>query len=128
MNSAAKTVLIVDDAATVRLFCRQILEAEGHRVEEAANGLEGLEKALAGTVDLMVVDVNMPRMDGYAMTRSVRRTPDLWGIPVAMMTTESQDIDRDRAFQAGVNHYMTKPLRPETLKAVVRLMTGGRAS
>lgn len=126
MTPDAKTILIVDDAATVRLFCRQLLEADGLRVEEAVNGLEGLEKALAGPVDLMVVDVNMPKMDGYTMMRSLRRHPDLWSIPVAMMTTESRDINGNRAFETGANHYMTKPLRPEPFKTMVRLMTGGR--
>jgi len=64
-----KRVLVIDDATTVRLYYRQILEARGFAVEEAGNGYEGLEKALAGQFDLYVVDVNMPKMDGYTATR-----------------------------------------------------------
>lgn len=128
-RSPGKRVLVVDDAITVRLYCRQLLEAEGYRVEEAVNGLEGLEKALTGEpFDLFVVDVNMMKMDGYTMLRRVRQEPALRGVPAVMMTTESKDADRRRALEAGANFYMTKPIRPEPFKTVVRLMSGRAAA
>lgn len=119
-----RRVLVVDDATTVRMYVRQLLEADGFAVEEAVNGLEGLEKALSAPFDLLIVDVNMARMDGYRMVGKLRTEPSLMAIPVIMVSTESKDSDIEKAFAAGANYYLTKPLAPDTLHAAVRLMTG----
>ncbi|SKA31521.1 response regulator [Consotaella salsifontis] len=116
-------VLVVDDAITIRLFCRQILEKAGFEVIEAINGLEGLEQLLQGTIDLIVVDVNMQKMDGYEMLREVRRQPVLSAIPAVMMSTKSKPEDVDKAYAAGANYYLFKPIRPEPFLACVRLLT-----
>ncbi|HYD29312.1 MAG TPA: response regulator [Azospirillaceae bacterium] len=117
-------MLIVDDAATVRLYYRQVLETAGFAVEEAVNGMEALEKALSRPFDLLVVDVNMPRMDGYTLLRKVREAPDLRAVPAVMISTEAQAGDARRAYEAGANLYLVKPVRPEVLALDVRLMTG----
>jgi len=117
-------VLVVDDAATVRAYTRQVLESDGFTVEEAVNGIEGLERALARPPDLLIVDVNMVKMDGYAMLRVLRREPALRDVPAIMVSTESKDSDREQALLAGANWYIVKPARPDALTAAARLLTG----
>ncbi|WP_451979136.1 response regulator [Azospirillum endophyticum] len=123
-----KRVLVVDDAATVRLYYRDVLEAAGFAVEEAVNGLEGLEKALVDAFDLLLVDVNMPKMDGYRFLSTVRREPVLRAVPAIMISTEAKDSDATRAYAAGANFYMVKPVQPDALLRTVVLMTGGPVS
>lgn len=123
MNQACKHILIVDDAATVRLYHRAILEGAGHAVAEAANGVEALETAAATVFDLYVVDVNMPQMDGYGFLRALR-SQDGPQAPAIMVSTEAEEGDRRQAFAAGANHYLAKPARPEQLLRVVKLLLG----
>ena len=121
-------VLVVDDASLVRLYYRDALEAAGFQVDEAINGLEALEKLLLAPVDLLVVDVNMPRMDGLTFVRTLRRQPmELASIPVLMTSTEAgaQDIAAARA--AGANVYLVKPLAQETLADYARALSGASA-
>lgn len=120
----SKRILVVDDAATVRMYCRQVLEAAGFVVDEAVNGVEGLEKALLEPTDLILVDVNMPKMDGYSMVRALRRRAELRAIPAVMVSTETREADAAKAYAAGANFYMAKPIRPDPLCGVVRLLTG----
>lgn len=119
-------VLVVDDATTVRLFHRAILEAAGFAVEEAMNGLEALERALVATTppDLLLVDVNMPRMDGYTFLRAVRREAPLRDIPAIMISTEREADDAARGFAAGANLFLVKPVRPEALAGLARVLCG----
>jgi two-component system chemotaxis response regulator CheY len=118
-----KQILIVDDAATVRMYHRTILEDAGYRVEEAVNGVEALEKALGAPFDLYVVDVNMPQMDGYAFLRALRGQA-MAQAPAIMVSTEGEDGDRSQAYAAGANLYLVKPARPESLLRHVRLLLG----
>jgi len=122
-----KKVLIVDDAITVRMYYRDILEREGFAVEEAVNGMEALEKALTQEFDLLVVDVNMPVMDGYTLIRAVRKEPTLRAIPAIMISTEAGEHDAALAYSAGANFYLVKPVQPATFSLHVRLLTGERA-
>lgn len=117
-------VLLVDDTLTVRLFCAQLLTREGFAVAEAINGLEALEAALAQPFDLFVVDINMARMDGYTFLAEARRHADLAHVPAAMLSTEAADDDIERAYCAGANFYLTKPVDPAQFCAAVKLMTG----
>ncbi len=119
-----KRILVIDDAMTVRMYYRQLLEAQGFVVEEAGNGYEGLEKALVGSFDLYIVDVNMPKMDGYTLLRTIRQEPSICATPAIMISTEGQTKDADAAYAAGANLYFQKPVRPETLILNVRLLTG----
>jgi two-component system, chemotaxis family, chemotaxis protein CheY len=90
VDATGMRVLVVDDAGLVRLFYRSALEACGFEVDEALNGLEALEKLLAAPFDLLVVDVNMPQMDGLTFVASVRNLPSpLASTPVLITSTES---------------------------------------
>src|SRR5579864_6904469 len=89
-----KTILVVDDAALMRLYYRSTLEAAGFRVEEALNGLEALEKLLTHPVDLLIVDINMPQMDGFTFLSVLRRKElPLAAIPALVTSTESAPSD-----------------------------------
>jgi two-component system chemotaxis response regulator CheY len=118
-----KNILIIDDAATVRLYHRNILESAGYRVEEAVNGLEAIEKALQTQFDLYIVDVNMPKLDGYEFLREIR-SQDVPQVPAIMVSTEASAMDRKRAYAAGANLYLLKPTRPEQLIAPITLLLG----
>ncbi|MDY7579166.1 response regulator [Herbaspirillum sp. RTI4] len=119
-----KRILIVDDAATVRLFHRTILEEGGYFVDEAINGIEALEKALVNPYDLYLVDVNMPKLDGYAFVRELRSHPMLPQAPAVMVSTEAKTSDQNKAWEAGANLYIIKPAKPEVLLRHVRLLLG----
>lgn len=120
-----KRILIVDDAATVRMYHRSILEGAGYAVEEAFNGIEALEKALAAAApfDLYLVDVNMPKLDGYGFLRELRRQ-DIPQAPAVMISTESAPQDQAQAYAAGANFYLVKPIKPDDLLALCRLLLG----
>jgi len=119
-------ILIVDDAATVRMYHREILESAGFVVDEAFNGMEALEKALVVSFDLFLVDVNMPKLDGYAFLRELRSHGDLPQPPAVMISTEAEAIDKNKAWEAGANLYLVKPTRPDVLLGYVRLLLGER--
>jgi two-component system, chemotaxis family, chemotaxis protein CheY len=118
-----KHILIVDDAATVRLYYRNILEAGGYSVEEAVNGIEALEKALLRSFDLYIVDLNMPKMDGYGFVKDIRGR-DVDQVPVVMASTEAAANDRRQAYSIGVNLYLIKPVKPDVLIRFCRLLLG----
>lgn len=118
-----KRILIVDDAATVRMFHRNILESAGYAVEEAVNGIEALEKALQSQFDLYVVDINMPKLDGYGFLRELRGQ-DIPQAPAIMISTEADASDQMQAYASGANAYMIKPSKPEQLLVHVRLLIG----
>ncbi|MDR3496558.1 MAG: response regulator [Ancalomicrobiaceae bacterium] len=121
-----KHILVVEDGLTMRLFYRDVLEAAGFQVDEAANGVEGLERAMLQPFDLAIVDVNMPKMDGFEMIRRMRQHPDLSSLPVATISTEAGESDMARAYAAGANYYLVKPAPPGDLALVARLLTGER--
>jgi two-component system, chemotaxis family, chemotaxis protein CheY len=124
-DAIRKRVLIVDDASLVRMYYRQALEDAGFDVDEALNGLEALEKLLAGPVDLLVVDVNMPQMDGFTFVTALRsRAPEVASIPVLITSTESAPEDLDAARKAGANFYLVKPLTQDQLALHARILTG----
>ena len=114
-------ILVIDDAATVRMYHRSILEGAGYAVEEAINGIEALEKALTRPFDLYLVDVNMPKQDGYGFLRELRRQ-DIPQAPAVMISTEAQGHDRIQAYAAGANFYLVKPIKPQDLLAHCRLL------
>jgi two-component system chemotaxis response regulator CheY len=123
-------ILVVDDAATVRMYHRKILGDAGWRIDEASNGIEALERVLAqdggSSFDLYVVDVNMPRMDGYGFVRALRLLDARHQAPVVMVSTEAQSQDASAAFDAGANGYLVKPARPPDLVLSAALLLGDR--
>jgi two-component system chemotaxis response regulator CheY len=118
-----KRILIIDDAATVRMYHRNILESAEYQVEEAINGIEALEKCLQETFDLYLVDVNMPKLDGYGFLRELRGY-DIPQAPAIMISTEAEAYDQQLAFEAGANAYLIKPTKPDQLLLQVSLMLG----
>ncbi len=123
----APRVLVVDDASLVRMYYRGALERAGFVVDEALNGIEGLERILTTTYDLLVVDVNMPKMDGFSFLRALRgREPSVRSIPALMTSTEADDGDREAARAAGANFYLVKPLPEDVLVAHARALAGRR--
>jgi two-component system, chemotaxis family, chemotaxis protein CheY len=119
-----KQILVIDDAATVRLYHRGILESGGYNVDEAINGIEALEKALVKPYDLFIVDVNMPKLDGYGFLKELRRQDDALQSPAIMVTTEAGNNDKVLGYASGANLYITKPIKPKELLSYARLLLG----
>jgi two-component system, chemotaxis family, chemotaxis protein CheY len=118
-------VLVVDDASLVRLYYRKILEAGGYDVEEALNGVEALEKVLVEPPDMLIVDVNMPQMDGITFIAALRRQPlPVSAIPALVTSTEAGAQDMAAARAAGANFYLVKPLSESVLIEHVGLLCG----
>lgn len=112
--------LVVDDAATVRLYHGEILRKAGFLVDEAANGYEALEHALATDFDLMLVDVNMPHMDGFTLVRALRADEVHVICPIVTISTESRTVDAEEALRAGANLYLVKPVSTDRLRVIAR--------
>jgi two-component system, chemotaxis family, chemotaxis protein CheY len=122
---AKRRVLVVDDASLVRLYYRDALERAGFEVDEALNGLEALEKLLIAPADLLIVDVNMPQMDGITFLKTLRRQAlPIASIPALVTSTESRIEDFDAGRAAGANFYLTKPVSQESLAEYASLMCG----
>jgi len=118
-------ILIVDDSSLVRLYYRNALEAAGFDVEQAINGIEAMEKVLAQAFDLAIVDVNMPRMDGFSFIRALRRSAsEAATIPALVISTEAGQQDIDDSRLAGGNFYLVKPVSEADLIRHVAALTG----
>jgi DNA-binding response OmpR family regulator len=120
------TILVADDEEDVRELVSYRLTRSGYEVIGAADGLEALELASARVPDLMVLDVMMPRLDGYELTRRVRAEEALRAIPVILLTARSQETDVSRGFEVGADDYLKKPFNPDELVARVRAVLGRR--
>ncbi len=118
-------VLVVDDSSLVRLYYRSALEKAGFEVQQAINGIEAMEKVLSEPFGLVIVDVNMPRMDGYTFLRSLRSgAADVATLPALMISTESESQDVAEARAAGANFYLVKPVAEAELVRHVCVLTG----
>lgn len=105
---ARKKVLVVEDSLTARELEKSMLEAAGYEVRTATDGAEGLERLAEGKVDLIVTDIQMPRMDGFAMLRRVKSDDRYRNIPVIIVTTRGDEADRKRGLELGADAYLTK--------------------
>ena len=122
---AKAKVLVVDDSSLVRLYYRSALETAGFDVKQAINGIEAMEKVLSESFDLVIVDVNMPRMDGFTFLRSLRTgAADAATLPALMISTESGEQDIAEARVAGANFYLVKPVAEAELVWHVCVLTG----
>jgi two-component system, chemotaxis family, chemotaxis protein CheY len=118
-------ILVIDDSSLVRLYYRNVLAKAGYEVEQAINGIEAMEKVLAQPFDLLIVDINMPRMDGFSFLRDLRRgTPDVAALPALVITTEAGDQDIHDARAAGANFYLVKPVSEAGLLRHAAVLTG----
>ena len=125
VEARKKRVLVIDDAHLVRRYHREALESAGFDVIEALNGLEGLEKLLADPPDLIVVDINMPRMDGMTFLKALRRQAlPVGSTPALVISTESARTDFAAARAAGANFYITKPVKQEVLARHAAMLCG----
>lgn len=116
------TVMVVDDSKTVRSYHGSILKSMGLEVLEAENGMEALEKSLDAKVDLYLVDVNMPIMDGYTFVQDLRKHDEHKSVPVIMITTQEKDEDKVSAYKVGANLFETKPIKPEKLQLYIDIL------
>ncbi len=115
-------VMVVDDSKTVRSYHGSILGQLGIEVVEAENGMEALERSLDNKIDLYLVDVNMPIMDGYSFVQELRKQSNNTDTPVIMITTQAKDIDKEEAYKMGASLFETKPIKPDQLKAYIQLL------
>ena len=124
MSTPAKTVLLIDDSDTVHRMLEWILKPTGVETLSASDGKEGLGALERHVVDLVIVDMNMPGMDGIEFVRAVRAMPDRQGLPIIMLTTERRDQDVKLAYDAGVNMYLVKPSSPPIIRYKVLSLLG----
>jgi two-component system chemotaxis response regulator CheY len=120
----SKTILTVDDSASIRQMVAMTLKSAGHQVLEAGNGAEGYDKATANTVDAVITDLNMPVMNGIEFIRKYRQHPASKGVPIILLTTESDDELKRQAKEAGATGWIVKPFKQDQLIAVVKKVTG----
>ncbi|MCS7202879.1 MAG: response regulator [Thermodesulfovibrio sp.] len=117
-------ILIVDDDKTTRKMISLILRSKGYEVVTAENGMEALQKLGLEKINLILTDMNMPYMDGIEFTKQVRATPDFAHIPIVMLTTEADEEEKNKAYEAGVDDYIVKPATAEqiidSMKKIIR--------
>jgi two-component system, chemotaxis family, chemotaxis protein CheY len=114
-----RTILAVDDSASMRQMVRYTLEGAGYNVVQAADGVEALDFAKGSGVDLVLTDVNMPRMDGITLVRELRGLPSYKFTPMLVLTTESGQETKQRGKQAGATGWIVKPFNPDQLLATI---------
>jgi two-component system, cell cycle response regulator DivK len=118
-----KKVLIADDKATSRELVRIVLEKDGYSVTEAADGVEALQNAREAQPDLIILDLQMPGLDGFAVVQELRRDKQFAGTPIVALTASAMQGDRERAMNLGFTGYVTKPIRLAILRSeVARLL------
>jgi DNA-binding response OmpR family regulator len=115
-----RTVLVVDDEPDVLLLCRVNLEFEGYEVIEAADGEQAMQQARTHRPDVVLLDVMMPKMDGWQVLAAIKADRDLAEIPVVMLTAKVQDQDQIRGWSQGAADYITKPFSPLALSQVLQ--------
>src|SRR5580658_8075678 len=123
----SKTILAVDDSASMRQMVGVTLRAAGYEVIEASDGDEALEYARQHSVDLVLTDVNMPRMDGITLVAQLRTLPTYHLTPLLLLTTESSPERKLKGKQAGATGWMVKPFKPEQLLATLERLLASQA-
>ncbi|NML48479.1 response regulator [Ramlibacter sp. G-1-2-2] len=116
----AKTIMIVDDSASLRQVVAISLRGAGYEVLEGCDGADALKKLTGQKVHLIISDVNMPNMDGITMVKAVKALPAYKFTPIVMLTTESQEAKKQQGQAAGAKAWMVKPFNPPQLLAVVQ--------
>ena len=122
------TILVVDDSVTVRKVTSRFLERQGFNVVLAKDGIDALEILQETTPDLMLLDIEMPRMDGFEVASQVRHNRRLQELPIIMITSRTGEKHRERAFEIGVNDYMGKPFQENQLLNKIQGLLGIEAS
>ncbi len=115
----AKTILYIEDNPDNRLLIKRVLEAEGYRILEAENGEDGVQQAVKFIPDLILLDINLPDIDGYEVTKRLRANPVLAEIPILAITANVMKGDRERTLEAGCTGYIAKPVDVDALPKVI---------
>jgi len=118
----AKRIMTVDDSATIRQMLSFTLNDAGYEVIEAVDGRDAFEKLKGNPVNMVITDLNMPKMDGIELIREVRKDPANRFVPIIMLTTESQEKKKQEGKAAGASGWIVKPFSPEQLLAVVKMV------
>ena len=117
-------ILAVDDSASMRQMVAFTLKGAGHNVTEAADGEEALSLAKSNKYDLVLSDVNMPKMDGISLTKELRTLPDFKFTPILMLTTEAGMNKKQDGKAAGATGWIVKPFNPDQLLATIKKVLG----
>jgi CheY-like chemotaxis protein len=117
-DSSGGSILLAEDNPTTQRLIRLILESAGHRLEVVANGREAVERLTAGRFDLVFMDCQMPGMDGFAATRSIRDRGDR--TPIVALTAHAQKEDAERCLACGMDDYLSKPFKQIQLQEMVQ--------
>jgi CheY-like chemotaxis protein/chemotaxis signal transduction protein len=124
----AHRVLLVDDSVTAREFVAEVLERAGFHVTVARDGAEALEMLAADPVDLVITDLDMPRLDGYQLVRDLRGTVATRDVPIVVVSTRAGAKDAELAHELGVQHYVTKPVDPERFVHLIESLVDGQTA
>jgi len=120
----AKTVLAIDDSPSIRQMVAFTLKNSGYDVVEAVDGMDGLDKAKAKAINLVLTDQNMPRMDGLTLIKTLRGMPSYKTVPILMLTTEASDTMKQQGRAVGATGWLVKPFDPQKLVEVVKKVIG----
>lgn len=120
----AKTILSVDDSNSIRQMVAFTLKSAGYEIIEAADGQEGLDKAKMRTVDLVLTDQNMPKIDGLTLIKTLRGMSAYKDVPILMLTTESNEATKAQGRAVGATGWIVKPFDPQKLLDVVKKVIG----
>jgi two-component system chemotaxis response regulator CheY len=120
-----KKILAVDDSPSVRKLVEFSLKRGGFLVTTAQDGQEALDIIVRDTFDAVILDVNMPRLDGFEFLRRIRANESYASIPVVMLTTEGHDVDKERARDLGATAYLVKPFKPTMLLELINEVLSG---
>jgi two-component system cell cycle response regulator DivK len=115
-----KKILVIDDDKKNRYLISFLLEKESFEVVIATNGFEGIEAAKKQRVDLIIMDIKMPKMNGYETTKRIRRLKKYKSIPIVALTSYAMMEDKEKAMKAGCTGYMSKPINPETFISEIK--------
>ena len=118
-------ILVVDDEPAIVRLMEYVLDRQGYTVRTAADGDEGLHAVSEFRPDLIILDVMMPRKDGYTVAEAIRSDPALAQIPIIMLSAKAQDTDVEQGLAAGANLYLTKPFEPDGLLEIVAKCLSG---
>jgi two-component system, cell cycle response regulator DivK len=113
------TILYVEDNPDNRMLIRRVLAAEGYAVEEADSASVALEKLETLRPNLILMDINMPEMDGYTLTAHIRQLPSMGGIPIVALTANVMKGDREKSLEAGCDGYIQKPIDIDTFTSQI---------
>ena len=117
---AGPTILVVDDFDDTRLLLRTWLQRRGFRVVEAEDGLEAVQRAVTDLPDLIIMDVEMPYLDGLDATRQIRQVQTLSNVPIVAVSAYGADQFRELALAAGCDEYVSTPFEPKALEGIIR--------